>query len=150
MTGLQATLIALTEAMTACRDPWAIYGGAGLHLHGIEDGPLADIDVLVSDRDAAAPLEQADVTRKQSEPSQLFRSRHFLTANFGPVPVEIMAGLEVCREGKWWPAEVHESVSLSTGAAPAHIASRSELIRLFRLIGREKDLHRARLLETAP
>ncbi|WP_439633734.1 hypothetical protein [Glycocaulis sp.] len=136
--------------MKTCRDPWAVYGGAGLHLHGIEDGPLADIDVLVSDRDALALLERADVTRKQSEPSQLFRSRQFLNASFGQVPVEIMAGLEVCREGKWWPVEVHESISLGMGDMPVQVASRSELIRMFRLMGREKDLHRARLLETAP
>ncbi|MCC5980127.1 MAG: hypothetical protein JJU26_00245 [Oceanicaulis sp.] len=148
MTGLQATLATLAEAMNACRDPWAIYGGAGLHLYGIEDGPLADIDVLVSDRDALVLLEHADISRKQAEPSELFRSRHFLAADFGPVPLEIMAGLEICREGVWQAVDVKESATITAYGSSMQVATRRELIRIFRLMGREKDLRRARLLET--
>lgn len=148
MTGLQATLIALAEAMTTCRDPWAIYGGAGLYLHGIEDGPLADIDVLVSDRDALALLERADITRKHVPPSALFRSRQFLTAQFGPVPVEIMAGHEICDDGVWRAIDVNESETITAYGSLVQVATRRELIRIFRLMGREKDLRRARLLET--
>lgn len=149
MTGLDATLATLARAMSACRDPWAVYGGAGLYLHGIYDGALADIDVLVSDRDALALLARPDVQPKHVPPSDMFRSRHFLKAGLGPVPVEIMAGLEVCRDGDWLAVEAHDVQTVTVGGAPVRVAARPDLIRLFRLLGREKDLRRASLLETS-
>ncbi len=145
---LRAALVGIVDRLSACTGPWAIYGGAALHLHGFDDGPLGDIDILMTLEDAEAMAEQAGIASKIVPPSGLFRSREFLCTEIAGMAVEFMAGLEVCRHGQWWPVEVRSVERVAVGEAGVCVASRAELIRIFRLIGREKDMRRAAMLES--
>ena len=51
MSSLAAALDEVAAALRGARDPWWVIGSAAARLHGAET-PVADVDVLLSERDA--------------------------------------------------------------------------------------------------
>ena len=45
---LKETLCTLADTLNALTDQWMIFGGAALALHGVSDGPVSDVDIVVS------------------------------------------------------------------------------------------------------
>ena len=132
-------------ALAAACDPWWVIGSAAAALHGART-PVADIDVLLSVRDAAALLPRLGLAVAAGRPDDRFRSEVFARWTGAALPIEFMAGL-CTREGDAW-APVHLSTRVVVGGVA--VPSRRELAALMRRFGRDKDLARAALLDAMP
>lgn len=147
---LAATLAGLRPALQAMRDPWWIIGSAGLALLGAFDERPEDVDLLTSADDAEALNDswrghvQAD--RHPADGVQ-FRSVYARFVHF-PLPVEVMGGLEVRRNGSWEALAVRESEVAVVDGFEVRVPALAEQIRILRLFGRDKDLAKAALAET--
>lgn len=147
---LSATLAEMAARLRATppRDPWWVIGSAALALAGVEGIAPNDVDLLLSVRDADACvaahadcLESGDASAGQDR----FRSR-FARLRFAPMPVEVMGGLQVHRDGRWKPVGVGETRIVALGAAAIRIPGIDEQLRLLELFGRDKDLAKAQRL----
>ena len=142
--GLRARLSALAPKGTT----WLIGSGAAA-LSGL-DGfpPPRDLDLLMDRRDADAFI---DAHRARIEPgyapadSDRFRSRLARFRFDALLPVEVMGGLEVFRDGAWQAVRIEEAQAGQGDAVPA-IPSLREQLRLFEWFARDKDLVKARLI----
>ncbi|MFN3717617.1 MAG: hypothetical protein ACK4UW_01810 [Rhizobium rhizophilum] len=138
------------ERMAACLnkldEEWMVFGGAALALHGIASHPLKDIDVILTDA-AAVQLNRMFSWENHADwNSDRFRSVFLFRPDFGAVPVELLGGFKVKKDEDWIPVDCSDTVSVVVGVQSVFIPTRSRLASIFRLCGREKDLHRARLL----
>lgn len=143
---LEDALLQLTDLMSACRDPWAIFGGTAMVLHGYCDLRPADIDVLVSPDDAERIAAAHDLKNEADGGTERFRSRVVLHPQTGPMPIEIMAGFEIFSEGRWHQVSILDRSQVTFRSATASIASLDDIATIFRLSGRPKDLQRLDLL----
>lgn len=131
--------------MAPARDPWWIIAGAAAALHGAA-GPVGDVDVLASERDAVALLTTLGI-RSATAPSDRFRSAVFACWAGTPLPIEIMAGFEVHTIEGWRPATPATRVTKMVGEVPLYGPDIPELIAHCALFGRPKDIARASLLQ---
>ena len=142
---LVATLAGLRPALQAMRDPWWIIGSAGLALLGAFDGRPQDIDLLTSAHDAEALTDswhaQVQADRHPADGMQ-FRSVYARFVHL-PLPVEVMGGLEVRRNGSWETLTVRESEVAVLDGFEVRVPALAEQIRILRLFGRDKDLAKA-------
>jgi hypothetical protein len=131
------------------RDPWWLIGSTAMLLAGVDDIVPHDIDVLASARDAEAfVLRHAGLIERDHRPpgDELFRSR-FARFRFAPLPVEVMGGLQVCRDGAWKPVRIGTTRMVDCGGgAVVPVPSPAEQLRLFEWFGRDKDIDKARRL----
>lgn len=111
-------------------------------LHGSDPGGIADIDVLLSERDAETLLEPRGILPETLAPDPLFHSRWFARWEGTPVPVEFMAGFSLMEAGEWVP--IWPKTREAKGAL--FVPSRDELKALLKRFGRGKDLQRAAAL----
>jgi len=144
---LEQTLIRLGDLMSGCHDPWCVFGGTAMLLHGYRTGPIADIDVLVSLADAERLAASNGLENVADGGTARFRSTILLKPDFGVIPVEILGGFEISAEGGWQAVVVHERTEMHLGHATTFIAAIDDIARIFRLSGRAKDLERLKLLE---
>jgi hypothetical protein len=149
---LYAMLATLAREMhICCADRWTVIGSAAAKLAGA-DVSVADIDLLVSRRDADMLLARWATRRQTVEPNEgdrLFRS-HFARFNFFPWAVEVMGDLELHGEGGWQAVHVADIVSIDIGDVSVPVPSLAEQVRLFESFGRAKDLRRAAILRALP
>lgn len=144
-----AATVAVLRARVAeagLHDPWWIVGSAAAALSGVEGFAPGDVDLLTSERDAEALIARhRDAVDGGYLPAEggRFRSR-FARFAFAPMPVEVMGGLEVRREGRWDRVEIAQGLADAPAGVP--LPSLDEQIRLFEWFGREKDLDKARRL----
>jgi len=132
----------------ACRDPWWLIGSTALHLAGEAEELPHDIDVLTSERDAEAFIAlHAGRLERDHEPADgtRFRSR-FARFGFDPLPVELMGGLQVAREGAWVPVRIEATRIIDCAGQAVPVPTLAEQLRLFEWFGREKDLDKAHRL----
>jgi hypothetical protein len=145
---LACSLSELAQLATAWRDPWWIIGSAAVVLHGVRDVAAADVDILLSEQDAhcVRNARQLALALPQPLPHPLFRSEVFLAVQTSGLPLELMAGFCVARAGTWQPVTLatREPVILPFGTV--YVPGIRELLGLFHLFGREKDLLRAKLV----
>lgn len=141
-----ATLRALAAALDGTADPWWIFGGAALALHGLESGNPKDIDVLVSEADAARLAAALNIGNDADGGTAKFRSSWFLKPALGPVPVEIMAGFEIFSAGTWHPVYPRSRERKTMEEIALFVPSQAELAEILTLSGRPKDLARLELL----
>ncbi len=142
---LEAGLVRAAEALGQPRDPWWVIGSAAVVLHGAET-EVADIDLLLSERDAQGLLSQPGCMRIRTEPSPLFRSALFARWDGAGLPIELMAGLEVANAGAWVPVQPQTRVVVQVAGASVHVPDRAELGEILEMFGRPKDLARRTLL----
>ncbi|QEE47115.1 hypothetical protein FVA81_22025 [Rhizobium sp. WL3] len=138
------------ERMAACLnkldEEWMVFGGAALALHGIASHPLKDVDVVLTDAAAVQLNRMFSWENHADRNSDRFRSVFLFRPDFGAVPVELLGGFKVKKNEDWISVDCSDTVSVVVGAQSVFIPTRSRLASIFRLCGREKDLHRARLL----
>jgi len=130
------------------RDPWWLIGSTAMLLSGVDGVVPGDIDVLTSERDAEAFVARhADMLDGNHRPpgDALFRSR-FARFRFSPLPVEVMGGLQVRRDGAWVPVRIEATRMVDCGGALVPAPEPTEQLRLFEWFGRDKDLDKARRL----
>ncbi|MCB5173961.1 hypothetical protein [Microvirga lenta] len=153
MSGLSApvleTLAHVAKELTVADGPWWLIGGAAAGLHGAEDGAIADIDIIMSPRDARKVLACLKVVPEQDGGTDLFRSEIFGRWSDPPLTVDLMGGMEVLAAGGWRRVEPATREASRVGGQLVYTPSRAELIDILRLFGRPKDLARARRLSEA-
>ena len=64
---LLRTFELVAAAMAAARHDWWIIASAACQLHGIDPGPVRDVDVLFDVRDVSAVLEPLDSSRSKDK-----------------------------------------------------------------------------------
>lgn len=149
---LHAMLATLArEVHPRCADRWTVIGSAAAKLAGA-DVSVADIDLLVSRRDADTLIAHWATRRQVVEPRDgdgLFRS-HFARFDFFPWTVEVMGDLELHAGRGWQAVHVADIVSIDLGDVSVPVPSLAEQIRLFESFGRAKDIRRATILRALP
>ena len=147
---LRESLALVADAMRAARDPWWIIASAAMALHDAHPIHVADVDLLTSERDAAALIATLGLQPAPPGGSAQFRSALFARWLAPPLPVEIMAGFQVHTPDGWHkvlPVSRH-AVRLDGGVL--FVPSADELIAHCRLFGRPKDEQRATILQRLP
>jgi hypothetical protein len=139
---LEQALVGLTPMLADCRDPWAIFGGAALHLHGHGSKSVADIDILVSIADGERMAASGRFENIAGGGTDLFRSQFLFVQRQGRIPVEIMAGFEIRSGGQWQAVKIGSRVAVHFGAATVPVANLDDIRSILALSGREKDLRR--------
>ncbi|WP_421731282.1 hypothetical protein [Brevundimonas sp.] len=145
---LIATLDILASAAAGLRDPWWIFGGAAMALAGLEDLHLPDVDVMASPRDARSLIEALHGNLMEDPGQGLFRSQVFGQILTTPVPIDVMAEMDVRAGADWTRVDFQSRMPVDLEGATVFIPSVSEQIATARLFGRPKDLERALRLET--
>ncbi len=143
---LCATLHSVAGAMASFPDGWWIIGSAALTLHGIDAGPVGDVDLLIEAGLADAVFDRLGITPVVLPPDPLFRSTAFARCGATLVPVEVMAGLDVAVAGHWQRVEPRTRQRIMKTDGPLFVPEQQELLALFRLFGRPKDAPRIRAL----
>lgn len=138
---LAAALDEVATLLRGARDPWWVIGSAAAWLHGAATS-VADIDVVLSPRDAHDAMAAWRGAVVVGGPSERFRSSPFARLDGATLPIELMAGLHVCSSGRWVP--VQPATRRSVGNV--YVPELAELEAMFVLFGRPKDRARADLL----
>ncbi|MBB3474602.1 hypothetical protein [Sphingomonas sp. BK345] len=141
MSPLAAALDEVATTLRGARDPWWVIGSAAAWLHRAATS-VADIDVLLSPRDAHDVIAAWRGNVVIGAPGERFRSCPFARLEGATLPIELMAGLRVCSAGEW--IAVRPVTRQSVGSV--HVPQLSELESMFDLFGRPKDRVRADLL----
>jgi hypothetical protein len=116
---------------------WCVIAGAALVIHGLEDGPPRDVDVL-ADADAATALIAAlGGQSAPPAPHPRWRSSVFARIDGAPV-IEIMGGFEVLGAGGW--VGMHPVDATTIAGAP--VATLQALADLYALLDRPGDAAR--------
>jgi hypothetical protein len=141
---LAASLQLITDAAAIFQDRWLLIGSAAAHVAGADVGAIADIDLLLSERDINA-LDTHWRSRKRMDvqPSDRFRSKIFHRFD-APLPIEAMAGFELkAPNGDWLRLAPKTRQQFGAFYAPGV----SEQIEILKLMGREKDAPRILVLK---
>ena len=145
---LAATLEVLAAAARDLRGPWWVFGGAAMAQAGLEDLATPDVDVLAAPDDARQLIEALGGVILEDPGHGLFRSRVFGRASATPVPIEVMADMDVRAGTEWTRVSFATRLPVALNAGPVFIPTIDEQIATCRLFGRPKDLQRAARLET--
>jgi rifampin ADP-ribosylating transferase len=127
--------------------PWMVFGGAAMVLYGFEQGPVADIDIILPSQAAGLLSAQFSWRNHADGQSPRFRSDYVLRPDLGPVPVELLGGFRIWSHAGWTEVGASETRELHVGSQPVFLPSRERLAAIFRSCGREKDLRRAARLK---
>lgn len=146
---LCGTLRSVAGVMASFPEGWTIIGSAAMVLHGIDAGPVHDVDLLVEPWLADAVLDRMGLVPLLLPPDPLFRSTAFARWEQPLLPVEVMAGLHVAVAGRWQPVELCTRKSFDIAGQRLFVPEVRELLELFRLLDRPKDGPRIRALVAA-
>jgi len=138
-----------SPALNQLQDDWCIIGASALVLSGIANQKTQDIDVLLSSRDALYLKEvwrDRRINNYQPLQGDLFRST-FSRFDFGAMDIEAMGDLEVNRNGTWMPVKINAFNTIAIEGLTIKIPTLEEQIRVFKMLGRDKDLNKVRLIE---
>jgi len=138
----------LAGALADVRDDWWIIGSAAVALHGGDPGGIADIDVIVSERDLEALYARLPLIDTRDESKGIFRSQRFGLWSDPDLAVEFMAGFEALLEGNWQAVLPRTRQSKNCDGAEVFVPERGELIAILEQFGRPKDLRRAAALRS--
>ena len=144
-----ASVAALAPLFAASfRDPWWLIGSTAMYLSGDTDIVPGDIDVLTSERDVDAFVARHDhLLQRGHQPADDSRFRScFARLRFSPLPVELMGGLQVSRDGTWTPVRIESTLVVDCRGHAVQVPTLAEQLRLFEWFGRAKDLDKARRL----
>ena len=143
-----ASLDILASAASAMQDRWWLFGGAAMVLWGLRDWRAPDIDIMASPRDARRLIEALHGEVVEDPGEGLFRSQVFGQILTTPVPLDVMAGMDVRAGGDWVPVTFSTRVPIALEDFTVFTPSINEQIETCRLFGRPKDLQRAEMLES--
>ena len=143
---INATLKLCAQHLQSARNPWWVIGSTAVALHGVDPGPINDIDILVSKSDAEQLAKKWGCANSANTGSELFRSAFLLKPDFGFFPVEVMAGLEFRSNDEWQRLSPKTRQKIRHDSSGLFVPDRPELIEILRSFGRKKDVRRAYLL----
>lgn len=143
---LQRSLRAVAGAMVEARDPWWIIGSGAVALLGGAPVTAADLDVLLSEEDAARLLPLLGLAAAPGGVDSRFRSRIYARWDVPELPVEFMAGFALRREEQWQDVAPATRIAHSLGDTLLYTPDRGEMRAILQSFGRPKDLRRADLL----
>lgn len=136
-------------ALSQLQDDYFIFGTSALVLCGIEM-ETADIDILLSPRDLAylqSVWTDKHIKDHVTQNDHLFRSLNLSRFDFNEMDIEIMAKLEVNKNGTWVPLHVQDYFTLNLDDMQIKLPTIEEQKRIFNFFGREKDLKKLKLIE---
>ena len=107
-----------------------------LHSAEVEAG---DVDLLTSVADACAFRDALDGVRVVRPPSDRFRSDMLVEILAAPLRIEVMAGFDVCNQGRWMPVAPRTRRQVMWNGQPLFVPDVAELAALCRTFGRPKD-----------
>lgn len=128
------------------KDDWWIIGSTAIALHGIDVGPIKDIDILLSRRDAQDLLLATGETNRATTGSDKFRSKIFLVLEKNGIPLEFMAGLSVNVHGSWQNIIPKTRQTIKNGNSRIFTPALLELEEILHIFDREKDHLRIALI----
>ena len=135
---LARTLDAVAAAAAVLQERWWIIGSTAAFLVGLDEQPK-DVDLLTSEADAHRLMKHWRLEPTLPSASDLFRSSIFAMATFAPLPIEVMAGLNVRGE----PLVPTTRLALPWSKGLLHVPEPQEQISILERFGRDKDLRRA-------
>jgi hypothetical protein len=139
------TLARVAQEMTMAQGRWWLIGGVACALHGLAI-EVADIDVIMSARDAECILSGLRIAPEESSGTDRFRSDVFGRWKGLPLQVDLMAGFTVRTRDGWIGIEPATREEIPIGGHSLYIPARRELVDILRLFGRPKDITRAQAL----
>jgi hypothetical protein len=125
--------------LAGAADPWWIIGSAAAALHGLTVAAIGDVDILASVADVRRLAAEPDVVAMDDGGTGVFRSDAFAHLTGLPLKVDILGGFSV----RGAPLVIETRIALPVGEAVVYVPSREELVGIFRLFGRPKDIARA-------
>lgn len=143
---LRQTLLALTDLTSDARDDWWIIGSAAVALHVPHLEDVADVDLVMSVRDAQTLLSAPQAQVLTGKPSALFRSAVFGVWRGAPLAVDVMADFSVRTADGWMDVRPKTRERFEIADRQVFAPSRAELRQILATFGRPKDLDRAALL----
>jgi len=135
------TLATLTAGLAETRNPWWIIAGAAFALVSEQWDHPQDIDVLCSPEDVRRLINTHGLSDRSDGGTGRFRSEVFARWEL-PVPVDLLGGFQVLRNGSWTRIAPRSRIPLQTAAGMVYVPDLEELIQIASLMGREKDLER--------
>jgi hypothetical protein len=144
---LEGVLDLVARDCARLADPWWVFGSAGMALVGVPGLTPPDVDLIVSERDAATLLAAWNAAPAQVARSPLFRSKVFARAEAAALPIEIMAGFEAFSAGAWASVVPATRLAIPWKGGWLHTPQAAEQAAICRGFGRPKDLARVALLE---
>jgi len=144
---LASALDILASAATELEDPWWVFGGAAMALSGLTEWRVPDVDVICSQRDAKKLIRGLYGEVSPDPGEGLFRSRVYGQIMTTPVPIEVMAEMEVRTGGDWHMVTFESRIPVAVDGGRLYIPSIAEQIETCKLFGRPKDLQRAEQLQ---
>lgn len=129
--------------MADAEEPWWIIGSAAVALHVGSPGPVRDVDVVLGHADARRCLQRLKLENLAAACDPLFRSDLFARWTDCPVPIELMAGLQVNKANGWRALVIQSREEIREGL---YAPSRDELRAILLSFGRAKDVRRAATL----
>lgn len=144
---LAATLGIVASAMAPARDPWWVFGGAAMVLAGLDEPHVPDVDVMASPHDARGLIQGLHGRLSEDPGEGLFRSQVFGQILTTPVPIDVMAAMDVRAGSDWTRVAFETRTPVGLGDLTVFIPAPAEQVAVCRLFGRPKDLDRAARLE---
>jgi hypothetical protein len=141
-THLFETLVGVADRMAWAADPWWVIGSAAAALHGLDAESIGDVDIVTSAPAARRLLAKPDIVVVDDGGTGVFRSEVFARLAGLPLKVEILGGLSV----RGAPLAIATRVAMAVGTSAVYVPSCDELVSIFRLFGRPKDIVRAEAL----
>jgi hypothetical protein len=145
---LTSALATLLDTMAVARHDWWVVSGTAAWLHDCADPPERDVDVLVDLRDVNRLSRHAGLAFAPGRPASHFRSQAFATRP-GSIATEFFAGFEIRQGDRWLAYQPVDRCWRSYAGLRLPVPGATELIRLFSLMGRAKDLTRAARLSAS-
>ncbi len=137
-----------TRQLQQTTDPWWIIGSVALALHGVDPGPIGDIDFLMSQRDGLAFAKRFGLENSAGAGNELFCSTLLLKQKIERVDVEFMAGLHIRKDGKWQEVLPQTRRPVNIGNSTVFVPEKTELMAILHSFGRDKDIARAKKLRS--
>ncbi len=116
-------------------------------LHGLGGLEIADIDLLMSRKDALRMLREHGVAGRADGGTDRFRSEVFGQLPGLSLSVDVMAGFQVWDERAWREVLPTTRMAVAIPSGLVFVPTLPELIAIARRLGRGKDLARAEMLE---
>ena len=123
---LAATLEVLASAARELRQPWWVFGGAAMVLAGLEGLATPDVDVMAAPQDARRLIAALGGVIVEDPGHGLFRSRVFGKASATPVPIEVMADMDVRAGAEWTRVAFATRLPIALDAGPVFIPTVDE------------------------
>jgi hypothetical protein len=129
---------------------WWIIGSTAARLSGFDQFEPDDVDVFGNTETMNAFVKSFGCELSKAPDHHQFRSVPYQRITLPETtPIEVMGGLEVCKQQKWQKLSITTRIEISGFGAPLWIPPLEEQIAIFELFGRPKDLAKAVILNNA-